>query len=307
MKRLLLVITAGFVLTQFAQAQNMNIAPDDLAEMFKRPLRVEFADTNEVGRGQITKYPQKNLGYLIKAAVEDLWKLNAKIEYEFQGDTKRNLEKGEARSAYLFLTQHPDSKPGSMVWILNYTKGTSYKEGKTDYQIYLPDISLRTVKEFTAFDVAFTLSVMQEHMKFVQKSGKKITPAEYFYEEALKNCKTYKSTNPNILVDQGYLSKNVDDKVLKRSFKRVNHSLLTTEAINSVLETSKDSCAMIIIYPGKFESLSTSALGEKYIFWNKIVVSGSNYRVLGAVGQGRRDNVLIQIESDDITSLIKCD
>ncbi len=307
MKRVLLLITAGLVLTQFTKAQNMNASPDDLADMFKRPLRVEFADTNEVGRGQITKYPQKNLGYLIKAAVEDLWKVNAKIEYEFQGDTKRNLEKGEARSVYLFLTLHPDSKPGSMIWILNYTKGTTYKEGKTDYQIYLPDISLRTVPEFTAFDISFTLSVMQEHMKFVQKSGKKITPAEYFYEEAVKNCKTYKTGNPNVLVDQGYLSTNVDDKVLKKSFKKVNHSLLTTEAINSVLETNKDSCAMLIVYPGKFESLSTSALGEKYIFWNKIVVSGSNYRVLGAVGAGRKDNVLIQIESDDITSLVKCE
>ncbi|HCS19213.1 MAG TPA: hypothetical protein DIW47_01385 [Bacteroidetes bacterium] len=307
MKRVLLLITAGFVLTQFTKAQDMNVSPDDLADLFKRQLRVEFADTNEVGRGQITKYPQKNLGYLIKAAVEDLWKLNAKIEYEFQGDTKRNLEKGEARSVYLFLSKHPDSKAGSTVWILNYTKGTSYKEGKVDYQIYLPDISLRKVPEFTAFDISFTLSIMQEHMKHVQKSGKSISPAEYFYVEAEKNCKTYKTNNPSVLVDQGYLSTKVDDKALKRAFKKVNYSLLTTEAINNVLETSKDSCAMLFVYPGKFESLSTSAMGEKYIFWNKIVVRGSDYRVLGAVGSGRKDNVLIQIESDDITSLTKCD
>lgn len=307
MKRLLLLITAGFILTHTSKGQDMNASPDDLAEMFKSQLKVEFADTNEVGRGQITKYPQKNLGYLIKAAAEDLWKLNAKVEYVFQDEVKKNLEKGEARSVYLYLTLHPDSKKGSMIWILNYSRGTSYKAGKVDYQIYLPDISLRSVPEFTAFDVSFTLSLMQEHMKHVQKEGKKITPAEYFYVEAVKNCKTYKSGNPNVLVDQGYLSADVDDKVMKKAFKKVNHSLLTTEAINNVLETNKDSCAVILIYPGKFESLSTSALGEKYVFWNKVVVSGSNYKVLGAVGAGRKDNVLIQIESDDITTLTKCD
>ncbi len=307
MKRLVLLITTGFVLTLSSKAQNMNASPGDLADMFKRPLKVEFADTNEVGRGQITKYPQKNLAYLIKAGVEDLWKVNAKIDYELQGDLKRNLEKGEARNVYLFLTVHPDSKPGSMIWILNYTKGTSYKDGKTDYQIYLPDISNRSVKEFTAFDISFTLSVMQEHMKHVQKEGKKISPADYFAVEAVKNCKTIKTTNPNVLIDQGYLSADVDSKVLRKSFKRVNHSLLNSEQLNTVLEENKDTCAVVLVYPGKFESLSTSALGEKYIFWNKVLVYGVNYRVLGVVGAGRKDNVLIQIESDDITSLTKCD
>lgn len=306
MRRLLLVIATGFFVTQNLNAQSMNCDPDDLAGMFKMNLRVEFADTNEVGRGEITRYPQKSLGYMIKSAVEEYWKVNAKMEFETQSETKKNMDRGEARNVYLFLTQHPDSKPGSMIWILNYTRGTSYKEGKPDYQIYLPDISKRTVAEFTQFDIEWVISVMQEHMKHVQKSGKKITPAEYFYVEAEKNCKTIKSANPNVLIDQAYLSKSVDEKVLRRSFKRVNHSLLTTQAINSALEESKDSCAMIIIYPGKFESLSTSALGEKYIFWNKVLVSGSSYKALGVVGQGRRDNVLIDIESDDITSLLKC-
>ncbi|MDX5320637.1 MAG: hypothetical protein LPK45_06030, partial [Bacteroidota bacterium] len=297
MKRLLLVLTMGLSLTHFTQAQDLNCAPDDLADMFKRQLIVEFADTLEAGRGQITKYPQKNLGYLLKSAVEEYWKVNAKIEYQVQGDIKRNLEKGEARNVYLFLTKHPDSKPGSTIWILNYSKGTSYKEGKIDYQIYLPDISKRSVAEFTAFDVEFTVSVMQEHMKYVQKNNKKISPAEYFYIEAEKNCKLLKSANPNVFVDQGYLSKSVDEKGLKKAFKKVRYTLLTSEQINSALEESKDSAAIIINYPGKFESLSTSAMGEKYIFWNKVLVQGSSYKVLGAVGNGRKDNVLIDIES----------
>ncbi len=307
MKRLLLLISLGASMSLVSNAQKMNAQPDELASIFKMPIRVEFADTNDVGRGEIQRYPQKDLGYLIKAAAEDLWKLNGKMEFETQSDLKRNLDRGEARNVYLFLTKHPESKPGSEIWIINYTRGDRYKEGKTDYQIYLPDLSRRTVKEFTLFDVQFTLSVMQEHMKYMQKNGKEMTPMEYFYVEAEKHCKTFKAKNPNVIIDQGYLSKSVDSKVLRKSFKRVNHTLLTTGQINSILEESKDTIAMVLNYPGKFETLSNSALGEKYIFWNKIIVYGSDYHVLGAVGNGRKDNVLIEIVSDDLTSLIECD
>jgi len=307
MKRLLLLLTFGASMSLSSIAQNMNASPDELASMFKMPLRVEFADTNDVGRGEIQRYPQNNLGYLIKAAAEDLWKLNTKMEFEVQNDVKRNLDRGEARNIYLFLTKHPDSKPGSIIWILNYTRGDKYKEGKTDYQIYLPDLSKRAVQEFTFFDVQFTMSVMQEHMKAMQKGDKKMTPMEYFYVEAQKNCKTIDSKKPNIIIDQGYLSKSVDSKAMRRAYRRVNHSLLTTGQINSILEESKDTIALILVYPGKFETLSNSAMGEKYIFWNKILVYGSNYRVLGAVGNGRKDNVLIEIEQDDLEALVECD
>ncbi len=307
MKKLLLLITLGASMSLQSNAQDMNASPDELAKMFKMPIRIEFADTNDVGRGEIQRYPQKNLGYLIKAAAEDLWKLNGKMEFETQSDMKRNLDRGEARNIYLFLTKHPESKRGSEIWILNYSRGDRYKEGKTDYQIYLPDLSKRAVQEFTFFDVQFTMSVMQEHMKHVQKNGKAITPMEYFYVEAAKYCKTLKAKKPNIVIDQAYLSKSVDSKAIRRSLRKYEHSLLTTGQINSVLEESKDTLAMILVYPGKFETLSNSALGEKYIFWNKILVYGSDYRVLGAVGNGRKDNVLIEIVQDDLESLLECD
>ncbi|MBI1222413.1 MAG: hypothetical protein GC180_07410 [Bacteroidetes bacterium] len=308
MRRLLLVIATGFFVTQKMNAQTLNCNPDDLADMFRRNLIIEFADTNEAGRGQITRYPQKTLGYLIKEAAEEYWKVNAKFEFESQGEVKRNLDRGEARNVYMFLTQHPDSKPGSVIWILNYTRGTAHKEGKPDYQIYLPDLSKRTVQEFTKFDIEWVISVMQEHMKHMQKSKKKMTPVEYFTIEAAKECKIIKSKNPNVLVDQGYLSKSVDEKDVRKSFRRLPHSLLTTGEINSILASeSKDTCALIIVYPGKFESLSTSAMGEKYIFWNKVLVYGANYHVLGVVGGGRKDNVLIDIEKTDLVTLIQCD
>lgn len=307
MKRLLLLITLGASMSLVSKAQNMNASPDELASMFKMQIRVEFADTNDVGRGELQRYPQKDLGYLIKAAAEDLWKLNSKMEFEVQSDIKKNLDRGEARNIYLFLSKHPDSKPGSVIWILNYTRGNKYKEGKTDYQIYLPDLSKRTVQEFTFFDIQFTMSVMQEHMKHMQKSGKAITPMEYFYLEAEKHCKMIKDKKPNMIIDQGNLSKSVDSKALRRTLRRIEHTLLTTGQINSILEESKDTIALVLIYPGKFETLSNSALGEKYIFWNKILVYGSNYRVLGAVGNGRRDNVLIEILQDDLDALVECD
>jgi len=123
MKKRLLLITIGASMSLSSKAQDMNASPDDLASMFKMPIRVEFADTNDAGRGEIQRYPQKNLGYLIKAAAEDLWKLNAKMEFETQSDLKRNLDRGEERNIYLFLSKHPESKPGSEIWILNYTRG----------------------------------------------------------------------------------------------------------------------------------------------------------------------------------------
>ena len=306
MKRLLLLAATG-IISMAGQAQKMNAKAGDIADMFKRQLIVEFADTVEDVRDRLTAYPQKTLGYLIKAAVEEYWKVNTKIEYQNQYDIKRNLDRGEARNVYLFLTKHPDSKPEKTVWILNYSRGNMYHEGKTDYQIYLPDISRRSVKEFTRFDIEFTISVMQEHLKHMQKSGKEITPMEYFYVEAAKNCKSMKSSPQHVLIDQAYLSKSVDEKKLRRAFRRTNHSLLTAEQINNVIADKQDTCAVILLYPGKFESLSTSAMGEKYIFWNKVLVNGSTYKVMGAVGNGRKDNVLIEIEQDDLEALLECD
>lgn len=306
MKRVILACALGLA-AFVSEAQEMNASTDFLADMFKRQLKVEFADSAVSNKNKITAYPQKTLGFLIKAAAEEVWKVNAKMEFVTQEDLKKNLEKGEARAAYLYLSLHPDSKPDKMIWILNYTSGPAFKEGKPDYQIYLPDISLRNVKEFNQVDIEFTMSLMQEHMKHMQKSGKKITPAEYMYVEAEKNCKTMKTAPVNVLLDQGYVSTELDDKGIKRAFKKVNTSLLTAEQINSVLIENKDTTAIIILYPARFETLSTSAMGEKYVFWNKAIVHTGNYKVLGVVGSGRKDNVLIEIVGDDITSMLKCE
>src|SRR5687767_1417911 len=127
MKRLLLACALG--LSAFvSEAQDMNADPEFLADLFKRSLKVEFADTTQTSRNKLTYYPQKNLGYLIKAAAEELWKVNAKMEFISQEELKKNMEKGEPKAAYLFLTLHPDSKADKTIWILNYTTGLSYKE-----------------------------------------------------------------------------------------------------------------------------------------------------------------------------------
>lgn len=306
MKKLLLLLLP-FSLGTVSMAQVMNATPDVLAELFKKPIRIEFADTTAPGREKIVAYPQKNLGYLIKAAAEEVWKLNGKVEYMVQDELKRNLDKGEPRNAYLFLSKHPDSKPGKEIWILNYSGGLNYKDGKVDYQIYLPDISLRSIKEFTQFDIEFTMSTMQEHMKHVQKSGKKITPSEFFYLEAAKNCKTLKTTPLHMVLDKNYISESVDDKVMRRNIKRMNFSLGDAGQINQWMTDNRDTLALVLHYPAKFESLNTSALGEKYIFWNKVMVSAQNHKVVGVVGNGRKDNVLIEIEGDDLLGLSKCD
>lgn len=298
----LFTMTTAFV---GAKAQTINVDPGTLGDMFRKPVIVEHPDTNARPRPGTTVYPQANLAGFIKTAVEDLWKLNSKIEYADQDEVKKNLDRGDSRNSYLYLTKHPDSKKDQVVWILNFSRGSSVKNGKVDYQIYLPEINSRSLKEFTEFDIRFIISFMQEHMKHIQKSGKVSSPGEYMRIEAEKNCKLIKERN--ILVDQANLSKSVDERALRKAFRRVNHTLASSSEINKMLTENKDTCAYIFKYPGKFESYSNSAFGEKYIFWYKVLVDAHNWKVMGLVGDGRKDNVMLATESDDLKGLIECD
>lgn len=287
------------------QAQTINVDPSALGDMFRKPLIVEFPDTNARARAGVTQYPQKDLADLIKAAVDDLWKVNAKVEFEDQDEVKKNLERGDSRNNYLYLTKHPDFKKEQEVWVLNYSRGSAVKEGKVDYQIYLPETKGRSVKEFTKTDIRFIISFMQEHMKAIQKSGKVTTPGEYMYQEAEKNCKLLKERH--ILVDRGTLSKAVDEKALRKSFKKVNYTLADSKEIAKTLEENSDTCAYIFKYPGKFQTYTNSAFGEVYIFWFKLVVETQNYKVMGVVGDGRKDNVMFDTEPSDLKALVECE
>ncbi len=287
------------------QAQTINVDPSALGDMFRKPLIVEFPDTNARPRAGVTQYPQKDLAELIKAAVDDLWKLNAKVEFADQDEVKKNLDRGDSRSSYLYLTKHPDSKKDQEVWVINFSRGSSVKDGKVDYQIYLPETKGRSVKEFTKTDIRFVISFMQEHLKAIQKSGKASTPGEYMYQEAQKNCKLLKEKH--ILVDRATLSKSVDEKALRKAFRKVNYTLSDSKGIEKTLAESSDTCAYIFKYPGKFESYTNSAFGEKYIFWFKLVVETQNYKVMGVVGDGRKDNVMFETEASDLKSLVECE
>lgn len=287
------------------RAQTGNAGPDDYADIFKKPLFVEVVDTNARPKAGTTVYPQKDLSSLIRAAVEDLWKVNAKVEFQTQDIMSKNLSKGDGKGIYMYLSKHPYSSKENEVWVLTYSRGDKAKEGKPDYEIYLPSISSRTVKAWNAQDIRFVITLMQENMKHNQKTGDRLTPADYMYVEAVKNCGQLKANN--VLIDGSLLDKNVDDKVLRKSMKKVNHTLASADQMLSLVESNPDTLALLIVYPRGFTSLNSDAFGAKYVNYQKVIVKVSDYRVLGAVGKGRRDNPLITVEEGDLKALITCE
>ncbi len=303
MKKLGLLILVGMTM-QVAKAQYVNVDPDDLQAMMRQTLIVEHPDSSERIRPEVVAWPQEDLGKILKEAVDELWNINQKVEYESQNDVQRGLDRGNARNVYLFLTRHPEATVENDIWILNYSRGNTAKEGKIDYQLYLPEIKNREIKKWTEADIRFSLNLMQDHIKEIQKKDKKIELAEFLEAQAVKNC--WKSEERHVLLDKGAIDKSLDARAMRKAFRRVNHTLMTTKSIHQALEENKDTCAFIIQYPGKFETYSNSAYGKKYIFWYKILVDANNYQVIGFTGDGRNDNVLKPIEGTDIKNLLDC-
>jgi DNA-dependent RNA polymerase auxiliary subunit epsilon len=303
MKKIILPALLAFC-SLGSQAQYINAKPADFADMFKKTLIVEIADTNMRPKQGAKSFPQKDIGVLLRKGVEDLWKINAKIEYLDPDQVSRNLDKVDTRAVYLFLTRHPDAPKGNDIWVLNYSRSASVKAGKPDYQIYLPTLSLRKISEWNQYDINFILSLMQENLKHNQKTGSKLTAAEYMYFEAATHCRD--AVSRNIQMDASILEKTLEEKEVRRSLKKINYTIADSRTIQNNIAENPDTCSLLIVYPRGFVTYSTSAFGEKYVVYQKVMVNMTNYRVMGAVGAGKKDNLLLEVSSDDLKGLAEC-
>lgn len=290
---------------QSAKAQLGNAAPDDYLGLFKRTLFVELPDTSGRPRPGTMAYPQKDLGQLIKKAVDEMWRVNTKVEYLSQDVVKKNLERNENKGVYMMLAKHQSSTNEQQIWVLMYSSAAGINGGKPDYEIFLPMIQTRAARKWTEIDLNFTITVMQENMKFSQKNGKKTSPGDFMANEGARSCKGNKARH--VMIDASVLDKSTDEKALRKGLKKVaGYTIATLDQINETVLAQPDTTAFIIIYPRDFMTLSSSAFGQKYAIYQKVLVAGGTYKVIGSAGHGKRDNILIGIQEADLKLMAEC-
>jgi hypothetical protein len=294
------LVTLFFIgVTHFTQAQEVNAKPEAWKEIMRKPLIVEIPDSAIMAKkNTASQFPQQNFGDLLQNAIEEHWKINDKIEFKTPRELKKMIERGETKFAYLYVTKHPDSKDTEPLWLLNYTSVEREGLGKLDYSALLPYVHNRKVKEYYEFDLAFTLNLMQENIKYNQKFDAKLNAADYMFLEVAKNCLKLKALS--VIYDLNDLDMQVDDKVLRKSFKKQRYAEFSASEVNQNYNTIKDSSAILLVYPREFVSYNSSAFKEKFASFQRVIFSASDFKILAAVGNKRNDNQLPKTNADDI-------
>ena len=95
--------------------------------------------------------------------------------------------------------------------------------------------------------------------------------------------------------------------MLRKTFKKINGTAMSAEALSRSWPEVADTSSIMVSYCREFVTFSTSAFGEKFPVYQKMVYSGTDYKVLGAVGNNRKDNNLLPVTAEDITTMITCD
>lgn len=301
-------------------AQNANAKPEELKEMFNKTLAVELLEENpkyvekitgskkEEDQTELKNYKNfiKSYNLNIKKVVDNLWKLNKKIEYKTTSEIETIRKSKSPKYVCLFFSQSkhlrdPDQTFEELdIATLNYSRAEK-KVYNSDYSFFFP--SRIEVKNDVYNDLVFSINFMQKNINEIVSSGDKKNAKVFIQDQTKKNCGQLNTKT--LLVDKTLFDeKKFDESEVKKSYS-FDLNIGTAEDTESKLSKDPKKYLFLVAIPYGILKKTGGFLSVERIQFQRCIADLEG-NIYGAVGAGFGQFYVSTFRAKDLKTCSDC-